>query len=216
MADRPLGVFGGTFDPVHLGHLRPALELLEGLDLAELRFVPSAVPPHRDTPGRSAERRLALLRLAIGDQPGFTVDERELARPGRSYTVDTLASLRAEAGAQPLCLILGMDAFLGLPDWHRWRELLELAHIVVAERPGWQRPRQGELAELVQRAEAVDAAALARSPAGRVHFHAVTPLAISASGIRALLASGRSPRYLVPDPVWQALQAEGDERAHAD
>lgn len=208
MPDRPVGVLGGTFDPIHLGHLRLALELLESLGLAEVRFVPGAVPPHRETPRFSPERRLELVRLAIVGQPGFRVDDRELRRSGPSYMVDTLRSLRDELGSTPLCLILGMDAFSGLSEWHRWRELSELAHLVVASRPGWSRPLRGEVGELVKRAQTERAQALSECPAGLVHFCESTQLDISASGIRELIATGRSPRYLVPDPVWQALWKE--------
>lgn len=131
-----IGLLGGTFDPVHHGHLRIALEAKEALGLTEVRFIPCRQPPHRGDASATAQQRLDLLRLACGDMPGFAVDTRELERPGPSYMVDTLASLRAERGDEPLCLILGWDAFLGLPGWHRWQNLLDYAHLAVVQRPG--------------------------------------------------------------------------------
>ncbi len=207
---RPIGIFGGTFDPVHFGHLRPALELQEALDLEEVRFIPSAVPPHRETPAVGAPVRLELLDLAIAGQAGFRVDDRELHRAGRSYTVDTLVSLRGELGdARSLCLLLGMDAFLGLPEWHRWQELLDLAHLVVAHRPGWNAPTSGPLGGLVRACRVQDCRALAARPQGHVYLQGVTPLDISATRIRSLLAAGRSVRYLLPDRVWERLERDG-------
>ena len=202
----PLGIFGGTFDPIHYGHLRTAFELLQAVPLAEVRFVPAGNPPHRDAPRCNARNRLAMVEAAVADQPGFTVDARELVRAGPSYTVITLRELRAEDPGRPLCLIVGMDAFLGLPTWHEWRAILDLAHLVVAHRPGWSAPREGLLAELlVQRGAA--AAELCASPAGRILVHGVTPLEISSTDLRDLIVAGRDPRYLVPDAV-RALIAE--------
>lgn len=204
-----IGVFGGTFDPVHHGHLRAALELLQDLQLQELRLIPSRVPPHRGAPGASPEQRLAMLRAAVRGQAGFRVDERELRRDGPSYTVDTLHSLRAELGAIPLCLIVGADAFLGFPTWHRWTELVELAHVVVMRRPGWSAPREGPVAELLQQRLVQDPARLREQGAGYILVWPVTQLDISASRIREEIRLGKSPRYLLPDAVWDMIQAEG-------
>ena len=140
---QPIGLFGGTFDPIHYGHLRTAFELWQELRLAEVRFLPTGSPPHRDDPLASSELRLAMVRAAVADQPAFVVDDREIRRTGISYSVDTVTELRAEYPDRSLCLLLGMDAFLGLPNWHRWRDLLGLAHIVVAHRPGWKAPTRG-------------------------------------------------------------------------
>ena len=136
----PIGVLGGTFDPIHYGHLRPALELLEALALAEVRFIPCRLPAHRGAPAITPEQRLELVRLATADQPGFVADDRELRRPGRSYMVDTLASLRQDLGETPLCLILGGDAFAALHTWRRWEDLSKLAHFIVMQRPGAAQP----------------------------------------------------------------------------
>ena len=198
---RPIGIFGGTFDPIHYGHLRPAFEMLQGLDLAEVRFIPSADPPHRGETHATAARRLEMVRLAIADQPGFVVDERELGRQGPSYSVDTLTSLRAEQGDVPIGLIIGMDAFLGLTAWHRWEDILGLAHIVVAHRPGWKAPDIGPLGDLVADFGTHRIDDLHTTACGRVHIHAVTQLEISSSEIRELIAAGRDPRFLMPDAV---------------
>ena len=197
---RPIGILGGTFDPIHYGHLRPALELLEGLDLAEVRFVPCRIPVHRGLPQITAEQRLELVRLATAGQAGFVVDDRELRREGSSYMVDTLASLREDFGEAPLCLIVGADAFRELHTWHRWRELSRFAHIVVMQRPGPPKPFVPVLKEFIAPRRA-DPAALRRQIAGGILFQPVTQLDISATHIRALLARGQSPRFLLPEAV---------------
>lgn len=203
-----IGILGGTFDPIHHGHLRCAQELLQDLPLDEVRLVPSRIPPHRDTPHASVEQRLRMLKAALDGAPGFIVDDRELSREGPSYTVDTLHSLRAEIGATPLCLIVGMDAFNGLDRWHRWQELIDLAHIVVAHRPGWLAPQTGAVAELLNRHAVKSSAELRAQPAGRVLPWPITGLDISASAIRAQVAAGKSPRFLVPDAVARIIAAE--------
>lgn len=207
---RVIGVFGGTFDPVHNAHLRVATEAFEGLALAEVRMVPCHEPPHRGLPGATAAQRLAMLRATLEGQPGLVVDTRELDRPGPSYMIDTLTSLRAELGADAsLVLLLGADAFSGLPGWHRWRELVELAHIAVLTRPGTGSDPVGELAALLRARRAETADDLASSPAGRILFWPVTQLDISASRIRALVAAGRTPRHLVPETVRATIERLG-------
>lgn len=196
-----VGLLGGTFDPVHFGHLRPALEIMEALDLAAVRFVPNATPPHREQPVASAAQRLEMLRLAVATQPGFTVDDRELRRSGPSYTVDTLAAIREEVGDTPLCLLLGVDAFLSLPTWHRWQRLLDLAHLVVCHRPGWSFAPGEVLQRLCARHQTDDPQSLHGTPAGRLLLWPVTQLEISATAIRGHLRRGRSARFLLPEAV---------------
>jgi nicotinate-nucleotide adenylyltransferase len=198
---RPIGLFGGTFDPIHFGHLRTAFELQQTLGLTEVRFLPTGNPPHRDHPLADANLRLAMVRAAVADQPSFVVDDREVRRTGVSYSVDTLTELRAEFPDRSLCLLLGMDAFLGLPNWHRWRELLDLAHVVVAHRPGWKAPTQGPLGELMVDRGTGSVQELHRAAAGRIYIQAVTQLEISSTELRQLIVAGRDPRYLVPDAV---------------
>lgn len=204
-----LGILGGTFDPIHFGHLRTALDVQQALMLDELRFIPLRDPPHREQPLSTPAQRLAMLQAAIADQPGFCVDERELKREGKSYTVETLRSLRAELGDTPLCLILGSDAFRGFPGWHQPREILQLTHLVVMRRPGEAEPHAASLQAFIQGRKANSPATLHETPAGRILFQTVTQLDISATGIRTLIRQGRSPRYLVPDATLQIIEREG-------
>jgi len=199
---RPLAILGGTFDPVHNAHLRVAWEAAELLD-AEVRLIPANVPPHRDQPVASARERAAILRAALLGQDRLVLDERELDREGPSWTIDTLIDLRDEIGAErPLILLIGADAFLGLPSWHRWGELFDHAHIGVLTRPGHEiASLPTELRIKVASRRCADALALTQTPAGRVLQMPVTPLEISATYVRDLLAAGAEPRYLMPDAV---------------
>lgn len=201
IVDRTIGVLGGTFDPIHFGHLRTGLELLERLSLSEVRFIPCRQPPHRDAPATPAALRLRMVEAAIAGQRGFVADGRELERNGPSYTVDTLIDLRDEHPSAALCLLLGMDAFLGLQTWDRWQQLFELAHIVVAHRPGWPVPKVGPLGNLIRDRRTESALDLSRTPAGRIHVEVVTQLEISATELRNGIRAGESPRYLVPESV---------------
>lgn len=206
---RPLALLGGTFDPVHHGHLRTALEVALALDAERVLLIPAGQPPHRAPPVAPAAARLALLEAAIADEPRLAVDDRELRRAGPSYTVLTLEELRRERGTQPLALVLGMDAFLGLASWHRWTELIEFAHLVVAHRPGWSPPQDGPVGALWRERHALQAAELAARPAGRVLALATTQLDIAASRLREMLAAGDDPRYLMPDAVRRMIRAQG-------
>lgn len=201
MPERPIGILGGTFDPVHHGHLRLAVELTLKLDLREVRLVPSARPPHRDAPAASPGQRAKWIRVAIANQPCLRLDDRELLRDGPSYTVDTLDSLRTELPETPLCLIMGRDVYAGLPQWHDWQRLFDYAHIVLVDRPGIHPDLPDEAAVEIQQRHTADPRMLAASLGGCIHVCAPPPLAISASRIRALLAAGQSPRYLLPDVV---------------
>jgi nicotinate-nucleotide adenylyltransferase len=206
---KPIGVFGGTFDPVHYGHLRSAFEMLQALEFEQVRFIPCADPPHRGVTFANAEQRYELVALAIAGQDGFIVDDRELQRDGPSYTVDTLAMLREEFPDRSLGLIIGMDAFLGLPGWHRWDEILDFAHIVVAHRPGWKAPDIGVLGELITQHGTHRVDELHAETHGRLHIHAVTQLEIASTEIRDLIAAGRDPRFLMPDAVRNAIENMG-------
>ena len=206
---RPFGVFGGIFDPIHYGHLRTAHELHELVGLERIADLPAGDPPHRPAPLADAATRLERIRAAVGDDPHFNVDDRELRRPGPSYTILTLEEMRAERGAQPLVLILGMDAFAGIDSWHRAGELASLAHIVVAERPGSTRPQTGLGAVLLAERRCDDPARLMHGPAGLVYVSDNTQLDLSSSAVRAVIAAGRDPRYLMPEAARRIILARG-------
>ena len=200
-----LGVLGGTFDPIHFGHLRLAQELADALGLVRVRFIPSGTPPHRDAPNVSSARRLQMVRVAIAGNPLFEADDREIRREGISYTYDTLTELREELGERPLCLLMGADAFAALTTWHRWQELFDLAHVVIAHRPGFRlQDLQAALPAPLRKIylqRLAGAPGMLRAHAGAILTREITALDISATRIRALLAQGASPRYLAPEPV---------------
>jgi len=198
------GILGGTFDPVHLGHVALAEAALAGLPLSEVLWLPSGNPGHRAPPVASAGDRLAMLRLALAGSARYRLDASELERREPTYSVHTLTRLRAQVGlAQPLVLLLGSDSFLSLPSWLRWRELFELAHIAVAGRPGHV-PRDGgpspELsAEIVRRTARPEQ--LGASAAGRIARFDMPPTDISASAVREGSRSGKDMRDLLPGAV---------------
>lgn len=204
-----IGMLGGTFDPVHLGHLRSAVELHEALALDRLHMIPAPQPPLRGRPQVAAEERLALLEAGIGDTPGLYADDRELSRTGPSYSADTLAELRDEYGASArLVMALGEDAFSRLADWHAPERLFELAHIVVMARPGHALKPSARLEELIGHREVADAQALMRSPrGGLLRLTLPSRMAISATAIRHRLQQGQSVRYLLPAAVERAAVA---------
>lgn len=201
-------MLGGTFDPVHLGHLRSAVELYEALKLDKVLMVPARVPPHREAPGVSAADRLAMLEAGIGDTSGLVADGRELQREGPSYSVDTLAQLRVELGESArLVMVVGHDAFLKLAEWHAPERLFDFAHVVVIERPGHAAELPVALRELLAGREVEDAEALFAQPAGGVLRLALpSRMTISATEVRQRLSDGQSIRYLVPERVESFIQ----------
>lgn len=210
---RRIGMLGGTFDPVHIGHLRGALEVAELLGLDELRLTPSARPPHRELPNVSAQDRLAMVRCAVAGVAPLTVDDRELLRDKPSYTLDTLESMRSGMDpADQLFLLLGWDAFCSLPAWYRWEQLLDHCHIVVLQRPDADSEPPEALRDLLAARAVSDPTAL-QGPGGNITFVWQTPLSVSATQIRQLLADGRSVRFLVPDAVLAYIEAHGLYRA---
>lgn len=213
---RRIGILGGTFNPVHVAHLRGALEVAEQLALDELRLIPSARPPHRAAPQVTAEQRLAMVRLAVENEPRLAVDDRELRRNKPSFTIDTLESLRGELTADDqLFLLLGWDAFCGLPTWQRWQELLQHCHILVLQRPDADSEAPEALRDLLAARSVSDPQGLV-GPSGQIAFVWQTPLAVSATQIRHLLAEGRSVRFLVPDAVLAYIQTHGLYRGQTD
>jgi len=205
-----LGILGGTFDPIHHGHLRTALDVAEAVGLDEVRLIPLRHAVHRDQPETPAALRLAMVQAAIAGQPRFVADDREIRRDAPSYTLHTLESLRAERGdAEPICVLVGGDAFAEFLSWHRPHEILGLAHLIVMRRPGAEAIADAALRTFVERHRAASAAELRARPGGRVLFQPVTQLDISATDIRARLGAGRSARYLVPDAVLELIRREG-------
>jgi len=197
-----IGIFGGTFDPIHFGHLRVALDVMEQLQLEQMRFIPLNRAVHREQPDTTGLQRLEMLRAAIADQPGFMADDREILRDSPSYSLDTLQSLRRELGWQaPLCLVLGADAYAAFLQWHKPLEIIQLAHLVVMQRPGHMPPDDAQLQAFSLQHHAEQKNQLRESAAGRIMFLPVTQLEISASDIRQRLRQGASARYLLPDPV---------------
>lgn len=207
----PLGLFGGTFDPVHFGHLRLAEESISHLGLGGVRWIPAGQPPHRGVPRVTAAQRLEMVRRSTAGNARFSVDASEVEAAAPSYTVHTLERLRAELGPrQSLVLLVGADAFAGLAGWHRWRDIFSLAHIAVSHRPGFP-VEPGSLPAVLADEFGIrrlsDADRLRTAPAGGIATFAMTQLAISATQIRKLLANGLSARYLLPDSVLDYIRA---------
>jgi len=203
-----IGFFGGTFNPIHLGHLRLAEELQEALNLEQVCFIPSANPPFKPKPVVNAEHRAAMVKLAIADNPKFAIDTRELLRNGASYTIDTLISLRQELGnTQSIALLLGSDAFLGINRWHQWHKLLSHCHIVVTSRPKFKlESADEEVKALIAESITSDLTNLHNHAAGYIYLQSMTPLDVSASQIRAMYTNQQSARYLIPETVLNYIQ----------
>lgn len=211
-AHAPLAVLGGTFDPVHFGHLRIAGETAAALKLPEVRLIPSKTPVHRTRPGASGQDRLAMLQLAVAQTPGLTVDDRELTRDTPSYTALTLDSLRAEFPLRPLIWLIGIDAFVHINTWFQWPRLFDLAHFVVLNRPGFavSQALVPALAEVWQGRLTRNASELATRTHGLIYLHTVTPQAISATDIRNKIAAGADDaalHSLLPAPVLAYIRA---------
>ena len=201
-----IGVYGGTFNPVHYGHLRTALEVRELFELTQLNLIPCRLPPHRNQPEVEPEQRMQMLELAIAGVPEFRADRCELDRSGPSYMVDTLRSLREENASASLLMFVGSDAFAGLERWQRWQALFDYAHVVVMTRPGYALPAMGEfLCNRICR----DKTLLRTRKSGLLYFQPVTALDIAATAIRALIASGRNPKFLLPDNVIAYIRQQG-------
>ena len=196
-----IGIFGGTFDPVHYGHLRAALEAMERLQLQDFRLLPAGTPPHRAGTFASADHRLAMLKLALSRYPELQVDDREVRREGSSYMVDTLGEIRREEGEAPILMMIGQDAANVLDQWYDWHKLFELAHLVIMRRPESKHIYSGALFEQVQPRLVNDPDQLRKTPAGLILPLEVTQLAISSTEIRRQIHAGLSPRFLLPDSV---------------
>ena len=206
-----IGLLGGTFNPIHFGHLRMAQELADTLNLAEIRFIPAANPPHKAAPTVAAQQRAEMVQLAIADNPLFKLDTRELNRQGASYTIDTLISVREELGENAsLCLLMGSDAFTKLDSWHRWKELLNYCHIILVQRPSSriQAKLSDQLTAFLADNYTENGGDLAEKTVGYIHMQQITAQDISATHIREKLASGKSAKYLVPIAVLAYIQQQ--------
>jgi nicotinate-nucleotide adenylyltransferase len=209
MKNQAIAIFGGTFDPVHHGHLRAASEVAEQLKVSDFRLLPAGQPPHREGTWAEAYHRLAMLELALAPYPDLTVDEREVRREGPSFMVETLESIRAESGNAPVMVCLGQDAANGLNRWHRWREIFDLAHLVVMTRPRSRPQYPEDLSEFIVERQVQRTRDLMDSPCGRVRHVEVTQLEISSTDIRRQLATGRNPRFLLPETVLAYIRKHG-------
>ena len=208
-----IGIFGGTFNPVHWGHVRTALEIKKALAMDSMFLVPCGIPPHRDEPDTEPDIRLAMLLAAIADFDDLQVDDRELQRSGFSYTIDTLKAIRDEYGDVSIGLCVGADAFVHLDTWHQWQDLIGLAHIIVAYRPGWpvetlEQQVSDELKVMLEEHLVTDATLLHNKPAGYIVTQKVTDIDISSSKIRQCIAEGRSVEDYVPSSVLQIIESK--------
>lgn len=203
-----VGIMGGTFDPIHFGHLRTALEIKQNLDLHEIHLLPCHIPGHRPEPEVSAQDRINMLNISIADDPELQLDERECRSLQTSYTVNTLKSYRDEKGDKtPLLMIMGMDAFSKLHEWHQWEQIFKLAHIIVAHRPKTSLPDEEPLKTIINTHRLENKKALHESPSGYLYFQTVTALDISSSKIRKLIKEDKSPKYLLHDKVWEYIKS---------
>jgi nicotinate-nucleotide adenylyltransferase len=201
-----IGIRGGTFDPIHIAHLRATLEVAEALSLQQVHLIPGSIPPHRPQTLATADQRLEMVKLATQSNDLFVPDDRELKREGASFTVDTLRSFREEFGdTQPICLIIGMDAFLSFTTWYEWETIITLAHLVVTSRPDYTAQPLQAWAQALHTENTLD---LHAQPAGKLFFIETTALSVSATDIRHQQAEGRSIRYLVPDAVYDYIQQQ--------
>lgn len=206
---KAIGILGGTFDPIHFGHLRMAIELYESLDLASVHIMPCFQPMHRKQPVASPHKRLAMVKCAVKNEHALYADDREIKRGGATYTIDTLLEIRAEMPDTPLCLLIGIDAFLGFASWHRANEILQHAHLIIAHRPNYQLPQTGVIAELLKSHLQHENAYIHGNQAGGILLRPITALEISATDIRKQIAMGRNPRYLLPDEVYDYIKQHG-------
>ncbi len=204
MANPLYGIFGGTFDPVHNGHLETVTAVFDKCALERVYFIPAAIPPHRDQPDANAQQRLEMVSLAIANYPRFDVDDRELKRETPSYTYDTIKSLQTEDCSRRYCLILGIDALSGLDSWYRWRELLDSIHFIVVQRPGWEIPEP--LPDWWQQGRTEFIEDLKQFESGKICLIEVEPNPVSATEIRYGIAQGIDVSTMVPHSVWDYIR----------
>lgn len=203
---KAIGILGGTFDPIHMGHLRMALELYDTLDLAKVHLIPCYQPVHRKMPVASPAQRLAMVECAVMNEPVLVADDREIKRKNPSYTIDTLLDMREEMPDTPLCLFIGLDAFLSFTSWHRFKDILDISHLVVAHRPNYQLPLTGLVADILKERLQHEIGYIHENMGGGILLRPITQLEISATDIRKQIAMGRNPRYLLPNSVYDYIK----------
>ncbi|MDX2320598.1 MAG: nicotinate-nucleotide adenylyltransferase [Moritella sp.] len=203
---RAIGILGGTFDPIHYGHLRPCLDLLQQLNLAEVRLMPNHIPPHRAAPGSNAQHRLTMAALAVENCDELSVDTRELNRSTPSYTIDTLIELAAENPTTSVYFLIGLDSLNSLHTWYRWQELLDYCHLVVSYRPNYELQLSPDVKKLFEQVQTTDVEVLQQQKQGRILLWPTTQLEISATRIRQLIKNQQNPQYLLPDNVLSYIQ----------
>jgi nicotinate-nucleotide adenylyltransferase len=206
---KPIGILGGTFDPIHNGHLKLATRVFQRCDLSEIRLIPVHTPSHRQIPFASIEQRLHMLQLAIENYDGLIIDEREIQRGEISYTVDTLGSLREDIGQDPLCLIMGADAFQTISSWHKWSSIIDHAHIIVAGRPGTEKQvTLLQISELFDNMLTTTSMDLHKGAAGKIFYADIEEIDISSSRVRELIGSQKQVFELVPESVLTYIMKE--------
>ncbi len=203
---KPIGIFGGAFDPIHIGHLCSALDVLRILDLEHIQFIPCKTPVHKYPTIANAHQRYTMVLLAIQSIPQFIANDCEITRESPSYMIETLVSLRVRYINKPLCLLLGTDAFMGLPAWKNWQQLLDYSHIILMQRPGYQLKLDTELAAFLNRHLVADFNKLRTHLAGSIYLQHITELPISSTQIRAQLQAGLLPHFLTPESVIHYIQ----------
>lgn len=194
---KPIGILGGTFDPIHVGHLRMALELYDAFNLDKIHIIPCYQPVHRKLPNASPQDRFAMVSCAVLEEPALYADPREINRKMPSYMIDTVLELRRERPLTPLCLLLGIDAFLGFLSWHKWEEILCHTHLIIAYRPNYQLPTTGNIAELIKERLETKLDVIQQQVSGKLFFHPITALEISASEIRKQIALQKKSTLLI-------------------
>lgn len=203
-----IGFLGGTFDPIHFGHLRPALEIQEALNLQSLYLMPNYIAPHKATSLASTEQRIEMVKLAIQDNPRLQLNTQELLRTSPSYTLETLKLLRSQYPNTPICFIMGMDSLINFDSWYHYQYILDYCHIVVSHRPGWSPIFNETVSQMVAEHQTLDATQLHSTLHGCIYFQSTTQLDISSSQIRQLLANNQSIDFLTPHPVCNYIKEQ--------
>ena len=205
MQNLPIGILGGTFDPVHLGHMHLAKQIITLLPLQNILLIPCYQSPLKDRPLASAQDRLNMIKIAIKNYPQFLVSDCEIKRGGLSYTIDTLRMLKQTYPNNPLIFIIGVDAFNQFDQWEDRHEILKLAHLLVVNRPGFAPTTNIAVTALLQKHQTAHAESLQKQNAGLIYLINIAPLPIAATQIRHLIKHHQSASNLVAKEVWKYI-----------